>query len=211
MLIDSEDPPAVPLWVDGHAFLTMAPDFMDVCCPADGRVLRRTPLCDGEIAGKVVDVGLKASEVWRALSAAERNDLFLRLAESLVQYADHFRRLIVDETGQSEVEAGAEIDAALVVLRAPDEAILSEETVVVVVFGRANAPLLDPLRMIVPALAAGASIVVKPDPRTPSVLVALGELAARCGFPPGVFNVVHGDDELVAGFRELRDVRLQII
>jgi succinate-semialdehyde dehydrogenase/glutarate-semialdehyde dehydrogenase len=43
-----------------------------------------------------------------------------------------------------------------------------------------------------PALAAGCTFVCKPALETPLSALALAELAARAGIPPGVFNVVTG-------------------
>ena len=49
-------------------------------------------------------------------------------------------------------------------------------------------------RKAAPALAAGCTIVIKPDPATPLSALALCELAQRAGLPAGVLNVVAGSD-----------------
>src|SRR5436305_11871963 len=46
---------------------------------------------------------------------------------------------------------------------------------------------------LAPALAAGCTIVLKPDPATPLTALRLAELATEVGFPEGVVNVVPGD------------------
>ena len=46
---------------------------------------------------------------------------------------------------------------------------------------------------LAPALAAGCSVVLKPDPQTPLTAIRLAELAAEVGFPAGAINVVPGD------------------
>jgi aldehyde dehydrogenase (NAD+) len=56
-----------------------------------------------------------------------------------------------------------------------------------------NFPLVLGIWKIAPALAAGNSIVIKPDEHTPLSLIGLGRIALECGVPPGVFNVVTGD------------------
>ena len=48
-------------------------------------------------------------------------------------------------------------------------------------------------RKCAPALAAGCACVIKPALETPLTALALGELAQRAGFPPGVLNIVTGD------------------
>jgi aldehyde dehydrogenase (NAD+)/betaine-aldehyde dehydrogenase len=46
---------------------------------------------------------------------------------------------------------------------------------------------------LAPALAAGCTVVLKPDPQTPLTALRIAELAAEVGFPAGVVNVVPGD------------------
>ncbi|CAN5316591.1 aldehyde dehydrogenase family protein [soil metagenome] len=55
-----------------------------------------------------------------------------------------------------------------------------------------NFPLLLGIWKIGPALAAGNSVVIKPDEKTPLTLLRLCEIAAECGVPDGVINLVTG-------------------
>jgi acyl-CoA reductase-like NAD-dependent aldehyde dehydrogenase len=56
-----------------------------------------------------------------------------------------------------------------------------------------NYPLMMATWKLAPALAAGCTVVLKPDPATPLTALRLGELATEVGIPPGVVNVVPGD------------------
>ncbi|HEY8424527.1 MAG TPA: aldehyde dehydrogenase family protein [Limnochordales bacterium] len=58
-----------------------------------------------------------------------------------------------------------------------------------------NFPLLMPTWKVAAALAAGCSAVLKPAPETPLTALALAEICAEAGVPPGVLNVVPGGDE----------------
>lgn len=49
---------------------------------------------------------------------------------------------------------------------------------------------------VAPALAAGNSVVLKPDEQTSLSAVRIAELALEAGLPPGVFNVVTGGPAL---------------
>ena len=55
-----------------------------------------------------------------------------------------------------------------------------------------NFPLLMAAWKLGPALAAGATIVLKPAEQTPLSALLLGELAQRAGLPDGVLNIVTG-------------------
>jgi acyl-CoA reductase-like NAD-dependent aldehyde dehydrogenase len=55
-----------------------------------------------------------------------------------------------------------------------------------------NYPLMMTTWKLAPALAAGCSVVLKPDSATPLTALRMAELAAEVGFPPGALNVVPG-------------------
>jgi aminomuconate-semialdehyde/2-hydroxymuconate-6-semialdehyde dehydrogenase len=55
-----------------------------------------------------------------------------------------------------------------------------------------NAPLLLMTWKVGPALACGATVVVKPSEETPQTAALLGEVMNKVGIPAGVYNVVHG-------------------
>jgi len=56
-----------------------------------------------------------------------------------------------------------------------------------------NYPLLMATWKLSPALAAGCSVVLKPDPQTPLTVLRLAELAAEVGFPAGAINILPAD------------------
>lgn len=53
-----------------------------------------------------------------------------------------------------------------------------------------NFPMAMAARKIAPAIAAGCTMVIKPAEQTPLSTLALADLLASCGLPPGVLNVV---------------------
>ena len=56
-----------------------------------------------------------------------------------------------------------------------------------------NYPLLMAVWKLSPALAAGCTVVLKPDPQTPLSVLRVAELAGEVGFPPGTINIVPGE------------------
>lgn len=56
-----------------------------------------------------------------------------------------------------------------------------------------NAPLNTVCHKIAPAIAAGNTVVLKPDLRGARVAVMLAQIFHRCGMPVGGLNVIHGD------------------
>jgi acyl-CoA reductase-like NAD-dependent aldehyde dehydrogenase len=55
-----------------------------------------------------------------------------------------------------------------------------------------NYPLMMTTWKLAPALAAGCTVVLKPDSVTPLSALRMAELASEVGFPPGVINIVPG-------------------
>ena len=197
---DTDDILAVPLWINGHAFLTMAPAFFDVRDPRSGLIRRRTPLCGASQSATAVDAAAAALPAWRSLAIAERAQLLATLADALAGYGSHFAGLIAEESGQPDAAAAAEVETALCLLRrAADEATVASDGGVVAIVCDDRAPLAGLLQRAVPALLAGSTVVAKPSPKAPSVAVALAELMAQSGFPAGAFNVLHGDLEAIEG------------
>lgn len=60
-----------------------------------------------------------------------------------------------------------------------------------------NSPLLLMMWKLAPALAAGCTMVVKPSDYTPVSALEFADRFREAGFPPGVFNVITGQDPMV--------------
>ena len=204
-MLQSNDLPVLPLWINGRAFLTLASGFVEVQHPVSAIALRRTPLCGVAEVGLAVEAARGASSFWQRLPVAERIVLLVKLAEQLSVYASHFSGLVCEEGGQDEAMAAEEISASILELRsarAESAGRLIAAPSIMAVFGCRQAPLLGALKCAVPALVSGSSLVLCPAPEAPSALLALAELSTRCGFPPGVINILYGDGATIEAIRE---------
>ena len=74
-----------------------------------------------------------------------------------------------------------------------------------------NAPTQINLAKIVPALAAGCTVVLKPAPESPMLGALLGEIAVEAGLPAGVLNVVTGAAPAALGEALVKDPRIDMI
>src|SRR5947207_8467070 len=63
-----------------------------------------------------------------------------------------------------------------------------------------NYPLMMTTWKLAPALAAGCTVVLKPDSATPLTALRLAELAGEVGFPAGAINVVPGPGSTVGSY-----------
>lgn len=196
MNLAPDGPMAIPLWVNGRAFLTVTESFLDVVDAQTGVATRRVPLCGADEAREAALAAKAAQPAWAALATAERQAHLAALADALAGYAGHFAKLVRQETGMSETDAAAEVESAVAALR---DAAPTDEAGVVAVVTDAGRPLAALAELIAPALAAGATVVVKPSPKAPSAVFALCELSARAGWPAGVLNLMQGDEAAIEG------------
>lgn len=197
--VPADNSPVLPQWIDGHAYLAMADALFDVKS-ADGRILRRVPLCGEEVVGVALESAVGGLVRWRAFPAARREACFGELNALLERYRDHLAELVAEEAALSLDLAEAELAAVLAALPRADGAAAPRDADtggIAVVIGDAAAPLAGPAMCAVEALAAGWVVVFKPSPRVPSALFALAEIFTRAGFPPGAVNLVQGDEAAV--------------
>ena len=200
----SEGPKAIPLWINGHAFLTVSESFFDVVNPQSGEALRRVPLCGAAEAAEAVAAACDAQADWHALAPARRQELLAALAAALDGYAGHFAKLLREESGGDEAAALGEVAAAVAALQAG----AAGEGGVVALVVDDQRPLAGFAAAAAPLLRGGATLVVKPSPKAPGALFALCELATRSGLPAGVLNLVQGDSAAIDGLCRAASDRL---
>ena len=190
-----EGPKAIPLWIDGRAYLTVTDTFFDVVSPTSGEVVRRVPLGGADEATVAVAAARAARPAWEALALDGRGALLAALADGLERYAGHFAKLLREECGGDEAAAAAEVAEAIASLRTGPQ----EHGLLAAVVIDANRPLAGFAAVAAPLLRAGSVLVAKPSPRAPGAVLALCELTSRAGWPGGVVNVVHGDAAAITG------------
>lgn len=181
--------PAIPLWIDGHAYFSVFEEFIDIR-EADGEVHYRVPKCGPGEAALAVASARRAQPAWSA-DVAGRQRLLGELAGLLDQFGGDFAKLVARETGKDTDAARDEIGRAVAALRAANCA--AGGGGVQAVSSDAADPLAAVAVGLARAFAAGDTAVVLSDARAPSAVFALAELSARAGFPAGSFCLLHGD------------------
>lgn len=193
---------AIPLWINGRANLKVAQDYHEIRSPANGRALRRIPLCGEEVVSEAVDAATEALPGWLSEGESGRRRMLAKVGDALSDLAGHFSQLIVEDSGKDHALAQAEVEQAVFLLR---EARSSPVLGAAVVVGAAKG-FPEALALAAAALAGGATLVVCPAPESSSVFCALAELAGRCGVPAGVVNVVYPRPGALDGLHSAVDV-----
>lgn len=162
---------------------------------------------------------------WRDLPADERAEYLRRFARAIEEEQEPFARLIAREVGKPLWEARTEVGAMIAKVditlgegldRLGERAFdagggrtarwRAHARGVLAVLGPFNFPGHLVHGHVIPALATGNCVVIKPSERTPATGQLYAELAARAGLPRGVFNLLQGDGAAGAALAAQRDV-----
>jgi aminomuconate-semialdehyde/2-hydroxymuconate-6-semialdehyde dehydrogenase len=198
-------------WINGQACAAENGGRLPHWNPALGQEKGELPDSDEQDVAAAVAVARAAAPAWAALSSEERAGCLYRLAELVEASAPELARLETLDTGKPlALAARMDIPRASANLRffaaaatqfaseahpVPGKAInytLRMPHGVVGCISPWNLPLYLFTWKIAPALAAGNTVVAKPSEVTPTTAAWLAQASATAGFPPGVFNVVHG-------------------
>lgn len=175
--------------------------------PADEMPIAEVALASRDEVAQAVEAAVAAFSGFAQSSVAERSALLMRLLEAYRGRAEDIARMVVQEVGAPATLAAGQakvgelhITTMLEVLKrfAFVEAhghydVVREPIGVCGLITPWNAPVGQVLCKVVPAIAAGCSVVVKPSEVTPLCTLILGEIFEACDFPPGLVNLINGD------------------
>ena len=190
--------------------------LFDSVNPATGKIVGAFPQATSDEISAAYNAAKSAFPAWRDLSRFQRGDYFLKVAELLENNKEDIAAIISQETGKVFNESIAEVNEALHMAqyafstgRMPyGEAIASElpekdafmlrkPKGIVAIVAPFNFPFaIGGFWCAAPALVEGNTVILKPSEDVPWVGQIITELYKEAGFPPGVFNMVHGDGEV---------------
>ena len=206
-------------FIDGACQLSSASETLALRNPADDQLLASVQLADARQVDSIVESAHRAfkSGVWSRLAPAERERTLLRFADLVEAHGEELAQLETLNQGKSihlsrAIEVGASVNYMRymagwttkiegqtldVSIPMPAQARFNAYTrrePVGVVAGIVpwNFPMMIALWKVIPALACGCTIIIKPADETPLTALRLAELAIEAGIPAGVFNVLIG-------------------
>ena len=179
--------------------------------PATGEPLFEVPVASQEDLDAAVKHAQEAFKTWSTTTHEERAKLILAFADAIEENREDLEKLQTMEQGKPLSLANLEFTMTLESLRTfatmqVKEEVLeeNEERTIYQTFPPLgvcagvvpwNAPVLIGCGKVGPALMTGNTFIMKPSPYTPYCNLKLGELGMSI-FPPGVFQVLSGEDNL---------------
>jgi succinate-semialdehyde dehydrogenase/glutarate-semialdehyde dehydrogenase len=204
-------PQDLALFIDGTWHRADGRDTRQVINPATAEPLAQLPLATAEDLDRALVAAQKGFEVWRNISAWERDATMKRAARLIAERKAQLATILTLENGKTLVEASGEIERVIETIewcaeeskrtygrllppRAPGlmQATFKRPVGPVAAFAPWNFPAVLVARKLAAALAAGCSIVIKPAEETPAVCIGLVRAFQDAGLPAGVVNLVFG-------------------
>ena len=207
--------------------------------PADESLLIEAPVGSAAQVDAAIAAARRAFDEgdWPRLPARQRQALLTKFLDRIEERKAELVELIVAEAGATRLLAEflqygipmkharrtVELASRAPVAPLPVEltpnaqgkttlgtGVVSREPVgVVAAISPYNFPFFLNIGKVVPALAVGCTVVLKPSPYTPMQALILGEIADEVGLPKGIFSVVTGDVE--AGRLLTSDKRVDLV
>src|SRR3984957_8591762 len=201
-------------------------DFVDSVNPATGEVVARIPATPVSAIPAIFETGRAAQKTWAGQPLKERCAMLRKLRDIIFERRDDIANIVTRETGKPRAEAIlAEVLLALdtadflarqaprwlrpervphhnIALKAKSGWVEYDPLGVVAIISPWNYPFSIPMAQVIPALATGNAVLLKPSELTPCCGQLVGELVEKAKFPPGLVQVLQGRGDLGAAIIE---------
>ncbi len=189
----------------------------EVINPANEEIIGSASKASSEDIQLALKSAEKGLEIWKNTSPWERSKIIRKISELLRKKNDVLAKWLTLEVGKPLIEAAGEIGGAADIFewnseetkriygetlqsRFPNTRIhvYYQPVGVVAALVPWNFPIILASRKISTALAAGCSVIVKPDVITPGSVMELVNICKEAGVPPGVINLLSGDPAFIS-------------
>ena len=199
-------------FIDGKWQKSSSSETYDVINPATEEVIGKASKANSEDIQKALKSAEKGLKIWRNTSPWERSKIIRKISELMKERVDILSKWLTLEVGKPLTEGPGEIGGAADIFewnseetkrifgeinqsRFPNTKIhvIYQPVGVVAALIPWNFPVVLASRKISTALAAGCSVIVKPDVITPGSVMEIVDICREAGVPPGVVNLLSGD------------------
>ncbi len=184
----------------------------EVINPATEEVIGKASKASSVDVDKALKSAEKGLKVWRNTAPWQRSYIIRKIADLMREKKDVLAKWLTLEVGKPLAEGVGEVGGAADIFewnaeetkriygqtvesRFPDSRVhvYYQPVGVVAALVPWNFPIVLASRKISTALAAGCSVICKPDVITPGAVMELVDICREAGVPPGVVNLLSGD------------------
>jgi malonate-semialdehyde dehydrogenase (acetylating)/methylmalonate-semialdehyde dehydrogenase len=203
-------------WINGKTFDDSAKRHGDIFNPATGEVSKKVAFGTAATVDVAVKAATDAFAEWRHSSLTKRVNVLFAFRELVNTNKEKIAALITSEHGKVLSDAAGEVTRGLEVVEfacgiphllkggfseevstGVDVYSIRQALGPVAIISPFNFPAMVPMWFFPVAIACGNTVIVKPSEKDPSAAMFMAQLCKEAGLPDGVFNVVHGDKEVV--------------
>ncbi|MES0363223.1 MAG: CoA-acylating methylmalonate-semialdehyde dehydrogenase [Desulfobacteria bacterium] len=211
-------------YIDG-AWVESKGEIVDVVNPATCKIIGQVGISTKEEIDAAVMAAKEAFADWRRTPAVSRARYLFRLLHLLEENFEELSRIQTQEHGKTIDESRGETrrgienvevacgiptlmmgDSSEDIASGIDEYLIRVPLGVFGIIGPFNFPFMIPLWSAPYAVATGNTVIIKPSSEVPFSQTKIAELVDEAGFPPGVWNVVHGGRSVVNGMLDHPDI-----
>ena len=204
-------------FIDGKWQQSSDKGTYEVINPANEEVLGLASKATPEDVNKALQSAKNGLEIWKKTPPWERSYILRRIADTMRKKIEILAKWMTLEVGKPFAEAKGEVIGAADIFEwnAEETKRIYGQTVesrfentrvhiyyqpvgVVAALSPWNFPAVLSARKISTALAAGCSVIIKPDVITPGVVMEMVDICKECGVPAGVVNLLSGDPPSIA-------------
>ena len=204
-------------FINGKWQSSESKETYDVINPATEEIIGRASKASKVDVDKALKSAQKGFEIWKNTSAWERSAIIRKIADLIRKKSKVLAKWMTLETGKPFVEAEAEVKGSADIFEWNSEEtkriygqtvesrlsgtkiqIIYQPVGVVAALSPWNFPLVLAARKVSTALAAGCSVICKPDVITPGTVMEMIDICNEAGLPPGVVNLLSGDPAEIA-------------
>lgn len=211
-------------YINGVFVGTITDRWMNVESPLTGEVIAEVAISSKEDLDKAVSAAKEAFKTWSKTPIKDRVQVFFRYKRLLEQNINELSALIQEENGKTLDEARAEIEKSIELTEfAVSLPQLIQGEILEVSKGvecRTEHAALGVVASIVPfnfpsmvpnwtipnAITLGNTMILKTSELVPLSALKIAELLKQAGLPDGVFNIVHGEKEIVEAICDHPDI-----
>ena len=190
--------------------------FGDIYNPAAGKVIGQVAFASTDEVNQAVAVAKDAFPDWSSTTPLRRARVLFKFKDLLEQHIDEIAEIVTREHGKVIADSKGSIQRGLELVEfacgAPnllkgdysenvgtdiDSFTMRQPLGVCVGITPFNFPVMIPVWMFAQAIVCGNTFVLKPSERDPTAPQRLVELMHEAGLPPGVLNLVNGQQPVV--------------
>ncbi len=199
-------------FIDGKWQKSSSGETYDVINPATEEIIGKASKANNEDIQKALKSAEKGLKIWKNTSPWERAMVIRKISELMRKKVDVLSKWLTLEVGKPLSEGPGEVGGAADIFewnseetkrifgeinqsRFPNTRInvIYQPVGVVAALVPWNFPVVLASRKISTALAAGCSVIVKPDVITPGCVMEIVDICKEAGVPAGVVNLLSGD------------------